>query len=73
MIAIANDALNCFTVIFIGALGPDVKNRIIFQVTFQDNWVCLQASYSHVDMCVMKSGYHEATDMTLESNIPFCG
>lgn len=37
MIAIANDALNCFTVIFIGALGPDVKNRIIFQVTFQDN------------------------------------
>lgn len=36
-IAIANDALNCFTVIFIGAWGPDVKNRTIFQVALQDN------------------------------------
>lgn len=37
MIAVASDAFNGFRVIIVGALDPDVRNRAVFQVAFQDN------------------------------------
>ena len=68
MIAVASGAFNCFRVIIVRALNPKVGNRTVFWVAFQDNRESAQASFSHVDVCVVEAWDREPIGMTYINN-----